>query len=217
MSSQVSTEIKNDWVGPKAKIWGFIFRSKPLRYVLGFYVFSNKQARVIKRLLRERLSKQGHVVDLGAGSGFYTAVAARMNKQVRVSAVDLSEAMLAKLEAQIEKKRLRDRVTIYRENVEQTSLRSNSADVIIASNLLHEVKTPMPLMKEMYRLVKDDGVVVATEFVDNPFGRFFLRHHNDDVHGPYGAEELRQAFIESGFSRVRVDLDRNRLLAIVSK
>jgi ubiquinone/menaquinone biosynthesis C-methylase UbiE len=138
--------VKNDWKGFKGRFWGYVFGSKFLRYVLGFYIFSNKHAAMIKSSLKEKLKNGGHFVDLGAGSGFYTVMATEINKNIKVSAVDISDVMLSKLKDQVEKKNLLNQVSIYKENVEKTSLPSGSADMIMASNLLHELTEPSNLM-----------------------------------------------------------------------
>lgn len=212
-----NVQVINDWSGFKGTFWGYVFRSPFLRYLFGFYIFSNKHGAIVRNLIKKRLKHGGYVVDLGAGSGYYTIMSASINPGVKVSAVDLSETMLNELKGQVARKKLQDQVVIYHENVEKTSIASNTADFIIASNLFHELITPNELIKEMNRLLKKGGVIVVTEFVDNDFGRKFLSHHNNQVHGPYSANEIKQYFVDNGFSNIEVDEHHNRLLVIVHK
>ena len=209
--------VENDWKGLKGRFWSSVFKSRTLRYILGFYIFSNKHAASSKKVLKEVLPEGGHVVDLGAGSGYYTVLATNINNNVRTTAVEISGVMLEKLKKEIQKRGLKERVTVLNENIEHTSIPSNSADLIILSNVLHEVVTPTSLIEEMNRILKKDGVILASEFYNNDFGRKFLSHHNDDVHGPYNVAELRGYFRAGNFSNIEINHHRNRLLAIVKK
>jgi ubiquinone/menaquinone biosynthesis C-methylase UbiE len=208
---------KTTWNGFKGKFWGFVFRSRIMRYLFGFYIFSNKHARQIKKTIKEKLKNGGYCVDLGAGSGFYTLMAAKVHAHAKIAAVDQSEVMLKQLKDLIHKNKLENRVEIYQENVENTSIASGVADLIIASNLLHELKTPDKFIGEMFRILKTDGTIVASEFVDNKFGKKFLSHHKEEVYGPYKLEDLKKYFLNQGFKNINIGQDNNRLLAIVKK
>lgn len=210
--------MKNEWQGFKGKFWGKVFVSPFLRYVFGFYIFSNKHAKIIKKTIKENLKDGSTLVDLGSGSGFYTILSSKINENGKIIAVDLSNTMLGRLKETMEKKGIGKNVEIRNEDIEHTTIAENTADIIVLSNVLHELKDARDIIKEMNRILKPGGVIIASEFIDNDFGRKFLSHHQDEVHGPYSPVELREFFDESKFfSKIDIDAHLNRVLAIVRK
>ncbi len=203
----------------KREIFGEkVFVSPFLRYVFGFYIFSNKHAKIIKNTLKENLKDNSTLIDLGAGSGFYTVLCSKLNKKCRIVSIDLSSTMLNRLKETLEKNKVGKNVKILKENVEKTSIEENSVDIVILSNVLHELKDPENIVVEMNRILKKGGIIIASEFIDNDFGRKFLSHHDNEVHGPYSESEVREMFEKDNrFSDIYINVHLNRVLAIVRK
>lgn len=210
--------MKNEWSGFKGKFWGEVFSSPTLRYLFGFYIFSNRHTRIMKKMIKSHLKDDSMLVDLGAGSGYFTILSAKCNRNASITAVDMSDMMLNRLRSSLIKKKLDKNVTILKENIEHTSIAANTADIIIISNVLHELKDPRDIVEEMNRILKPGGIILASEFLDNDFGRKFLSHHEDEVHGPYSEKEMFKYFNEKKyFKKVKIDKHINRLLCIVQK
>jgi len=118
---------------------------------------------------------QGEVVaDLGCGSGFYVLPAAQMvGNQGTVYAVDVVDAKLAatiSIANQFGYKNVR----VIKADLSKPILEipSNSCDLVIVGNILHEIGKKDELLKNIYRILKTPGRVVIVEWkkTATPFG-----------------------------------------------
>ncbi len=118
---------------------------------------------------------QGQVVaDLGCGSGFYVLPAAQMvGSSGMVYAVDVVESKLAatiSITSQFGYKN----VKIIQADLTRPFLdiTENSCDLVIAGNIFHEINQKDILLKNIYRILKSPGRLVAIEWKKTaaPFG-----------------------------------------------
>lgn len=209
--------VKNDWKGLKGNYQGFVLSSNFIRDKISPLIFGGKQNNKIKELMRNNLNSEGTFIDFGAGTGYYSFLALNMNKNISVKAVELSDTMLNIFEKKIRSKNLSDKINILKEDVTNTSLPSNIADLAIAANLFHELKYPEQLAKEIFRTLKKEGIVIITEFLDTLLGKIITSHHNKTVHGPYSKKKLQDIFSQAGFSDINVLESRGRILLYAKK
>lgn len=114
------------------------------------------------------------VADLGCGNGFYVLPAAQMvGKEGTVYAVDVQDSKLAatiSIANQFGYKNVR----VVKADLEKPLLDipENSCDLVIIGNILHEIGQKDPLIKNVYRILKTGGRVVAVEWkrTATPFG-----------------------------------------------
>ncbi len=118
---------------------------------------------------------QGQVVaDLGCGNGFYVLPAAQMiGPTGMVYAVDVQTSKLAatvSIANQFGYKNVR--VVQADLNKPLTDIAPSSCDLAIVGNILHEVDKKEELIKNIYRILKSPGRVVAVEWkrTATPFG-----------------------------------------------
>ena len=118
---------------------------------------------------------QGQIVaDLGCGNGFYVLPAAQMiGPTGTVYAVDVQTTKLAatiSIANQFGYKNVR----VVQANLGKPLLdiEPHSCDMAIVSNILHEITDPHELIKNMYRILKSPGRVLAVEWkrTATPFG-----------------------------------------------
>jgi ubiquinone/menaquinone biosynthesis C-methylase UbiE len=118
---------------------------------------------------------QGQVVaDLGCGNGFYVLPAAQMTGPTGiVYAVDVQTQKLAatmSIANQFGYKNVR----VMQANLGKPLLDINpgSCDLVIIGNILHEIEQKDELIKNVYRVLKSPGRVVAVEWkrTATPFG-----------------------------------------------
>lgn len=116
------------------------------------------------------------VIDLGAGSGFYTfAAAAKTGKEGRVYAVDIQPELLASIKSNAESLGLKQ-VQILAANLEKpqaVALKDNSVDIVIAANFLFQAsnsKARANMVKEIYRLLRPQGRLLVVEWQVDPKG-----------------------------------------------
>lgn len=137
-----------------------------------------------------------HVMDFGAGTGLITAQVAE--KAARVTAVDVSEAMLEKLAAKDE---LKGKVDIICQNIMEQSL-STKFDLIVSAMAMHHVEDTDKMLQRFAEHLKP-GAGVALADLDKEDGSF----HPEDAQGVYHHgfdRELFQSKLEAhGFKNIR--------------
>ncbi len=120
-------------------------------------------------LARFGLEDGQKVVDLGAGSGFYTLEAAkRVGASGRVYAVDVQKDLLERLRSMGAHQGLHN-IEIVWGNVEKiggTKLRESIADRIIASNILFQIEKPDEFALEVKRLLKPGGKLLVIDWTE---------------------------------------------------
>jgi len=128
-------------------------------------MFSNPATNLAKLGLVDGMK----VVDLGAGSGFYSFEAAkRVGASGRVYAVDVQKALLERLRSVGAGNGIRN-IEVVWGNVEKiggTKLREALADRVIASNVLFQVEKPDDFILEIKRLLKPKGKVLLIDWSD---------------------------------------------------
>lgn len=118
---------------------------------------------------------QGQVVaDLGCGNGFYVLPAAQMIGPTGiVYAVDVQTSKLAAT-VSIANQFGYKNVRVVQANLGKPLLdiEPNSCDLVIIGNILHETDQKEQLIKNVYRILKSPGRVVAVEWkrTATPFG-----------------------------------------------
>jgi SAM-dependent methyltransferase len=112
-----------------------------------------------------QIPAQATVLDLGAGAGLDTLIAARRTgAQGKVIAVDFSQAMLARArqalcEAQV------TNVDLFLGDAEQLPLEDNRVDVALVNGIFNLNPFRVRIFSELARVVKPGGAVYAGELV----------------------------------------------------
>lgn len=131
------------------------------------------------------LDESMHVMDFGAGTGLITQQVA--DKVGRVTAVDVSEAMLEKLAAKDE---LKDKVKICCQNIIKQPI-GTEFDLIVSAMAMHHVEDTDKMVQRFAEHLKR-GAKVALADLDEEDGTF----HPEDAEGVYHAGFDRKAFKE---------------------
>ncbi|MEI8249214.1 MAG: class I SAM-dependent methyltransferase [Candidatus Taylorbacteria bacterium] len=107
------------------------------------------------------------VVDLGAGSGFYSIEAAkRIGSSGRVYAVDVQKDLLERLRSIAATQGLHN-IEIMWGNAEKiggTKLRESIADRVVASNILFQIEKPDDFALEIKRILKPGGKLLVVDW-----------------------------------------------------
>jgi ubiquinone/menaquinone biosynthesis C-methylase UbiE len=107
------------------------------------------------------------VVDLGAGSGFYTFAAAKMAGPAgRVYSVDVVKELLERIRSTGATNGLRNIEVVWGncEKIGGTKLGEAVADRVIASNILFQVEKPDEFILEIKRILKPGGKVLVVDW-----------------------------------------------------
>ena len=129
-------------------------------------MFSDPASNLAKLGLNEGM----RVVDLGAGSGFYTFESARrVGGSGRVYAVDVFKDLLERIRSVGISNGLRNIEVIWGncEKIGGTKLGEGVADRVIASNILFQVEKPDEMILEIKRLLKVGGKVLVVDWSEH--------------------------------------------------
>lgn len=133
------------------------------------------------------VKKGESILDYGCGSGSYALAAANVVKDSgKVFAADIHPLAIKKLNRKIEKKDIKNTVTIETEL--DTGLKDAGIDRVLCFDMLHDVEDKKSLMEEFHRILKPNGILAfddhhATEtdikknITDNQL--FILLEEND--------------------------------------
>ncbi len=102
------------------------------------------------------------VLDYGCGPGSYTLPASRMaGKTGRVYALDMHPLALASVRRLRARRKLTNVTTILSDC--NTGLGESEVDVALLYDVLHDVEDPTPLLRELHRVLKPQGLLSASD------------------------------------------------------
>jgi ubiquinone/menaquinone biosynthesis C-methylase UbiE len=136
--------------------------------------------------------------DIGAGTGFITE--ALLKNELDVIAVDQSEEMLKFLSDKFSGS---GNIVLKQGNSSDLPVESGSVDYVFANMYLHHVEDPRTAIKEMVRILKEDGKLIITD-LDEHNHEFLLKEHKDRWMG-FKREHITDWFINAGLKDVSVD------------
>lgn len=144
------------------------------------------------------IEKDAVVLDVGAGTGFFTIPMAE-STNAAVYAMDPDSRMLGVIEGKAAEKGLAN-IVLLQEYLEELSLGSNSVDFAMASLILHEVKSLPTALEKLCDVLKPGGHLLCLEYqkdeaiVEGP--PMSIRIH---------LEALEDALTAAGFGLVRTN------------
>lgn len=112
------------------------------------------------------IKKGQTIADFGCGAGFYSLAAARFaGDDGIVYAIDIMPDRLAVTQSAAQHKGLKN-VTIIQADLEKPikDIDAVSCDLVVVSNILHQVGSKEALLRNMYYLLKTGGNVLAVEW-----------------------------------------------------
>lgn len=166
----------------------------------------------------QRISGNSVVLDVGAGSGYFSLAIAKKLNAGKVICFDLSEEMLQRLVYKARKEDLEDRIRVMKGEASSLELKDESVDLVVSNFVLHEVSSPEVILREMTRVLKPNGWVVITDFLSNTIvGNLEVRAHSAEAHGPFGVDELDSLFVKSGLKDVKVSAEKSWIVGIGKK
>lgn len=112
------------------------------------------------------------VIDVGCGTGNFLPFLMKINASI--TAVDSSPAMLEKAKKKTSEY---ENIDFYICEADSIPLDNNTTDVCFLNMVLHHAPKPDEVFKEIYRLLKNKGVVIVTDFIE---------HSDETMRGKYG-------------------------------
>jgi phosphatidylethanolamine/phosphatidyl-N-methylethanolamine N-methyltransferase len=114
------------------------------------------QAGRVAAVARMNIGPGHHVLEVGVGTGLNTSL---YPAECRVTAIDLSDAMLDKARARIGREGLRH-VRVIEMDAEKMTFESDSFDSVYAPYLISVVADPIAVVREMSRVCRPGGRIV---------------------------------------------------------
>jgi protein-L-isoaspartate O-methyltransferase len=115
-------------------------------------------------LIKNLAVKPGMLVaDIGAGSGYHSAILSKMVGKGTVFAVDVEREMIAYLQARIKREKLSQIVPVLCTE-KSVSLPENTIDLILLVDVYHEFSYPYEMALSMLSSLKPGGKLVLVEF-----------------------------------------------------
>ncbi|MDD3876798.1 MAG: class I SAM-dependent methyltransferase [Bacteroidales bacterium] len=102
------------------------------------------------------------IIDLGAGTAFFSIPFAKSFPQCKIFAYDVSDIMIEWMEKNIVPKFN----NIFPLKMEENNVPNddNAADVVFMVNVHHELETPEKTLNECYRLLKQGGIIAISDW-----------------------------------------------------
>jgi ubiquinone/menaquinone biosynthesis C-methylase UbiE len=114
------------------------------------------------------LKKGATFLDVACGWGHYSLVAADIvGKDGQVYAVDLWEEGISSLRKEADSKGIQNLTTFVSDAAQSIPVENDCVDVCLMATVLHDFvgdKVKRPVMKEIVRVMKPDGVLAVVEF-----------------------------------------------------
>jgi ubiquinone/menaquinone biosynthesis C-methylase UbiE len=99
----------------------------------------------------------GTILDLGTGPGHLPVEIVRRRPEVRIIGIDLSKKLIEMARANAAKAGFSHQLSFEVGNSAGLHFENDAFDMVISTGMLHSLKDPVKVLKEIYRLLKDGG------------------------------------------------------------
>jgi cyclopropane fatty-acyl-phospholipid synthase-like methyltransferase len=142
-------------------------------------------------------TKEMNVLDFGSGTGLLLSeIAPYVGK---ITAVDISPAMIAVLESKKEK--IKCPLQIVQMDLTKETL-NTKFDAIISSMTIHHIEDTLALFKKFHSLLKNNGIIAVAD-LDTEDGSF----HTEDTgvfHNGFDREDFVEMVKNAGFKDIKI-------------
>ena len=107
------------------------------------------------------------VADFGAGSGFFSvALAKRVGYSGKIYALDIREEALEAIRSRAKSFRLLniDAIKVDLEHERGSTLKNDTMDKVIISNILFQAENKKNIIEEAYRILRPEGLAIVIEW-----------------------------------------------------
>lgn len=205
----------SEWVGLRGRI-GARYLNSVFRRISEVLFLGDLRRRLLQRL-PELLKGNDVVLDIGAGSGYFSIPIAERLKGGKIICIDLSSTMLAELKRKAKKRGVYEKIEPRLGNAYKLEVDDSSVDLATSNGVFHELAEPEKVLVEIERVLKPGGFVVISDFRDTSLGKRIAARHRKEAHGPFSPEEFKAILGKAGFITVEVDVVRHWVLAVGQK
>lgn len=133
--------------------------------------------KVVSDVLKKNGVVEGKIIDLGTGSGWLSIELARENRNLQIVGVDISKQMLILARQNIKSFLYTPSIiNLVEANVKRLPFRDDSFDAAVSyASLHHWSGNLLEIFEEIYRIVKNKGLVVIHDLKRDDKNLLFLR------------------------------------------
>ncbi len=143
---------------------------------------------------------EGTILEAGTGKGHFTVALARQGHGLTTFDISPEEQHFALLNVRY--LGLENLVRFVIEDGEHLSFADASFDVVLSVNMLHHLKNPFQVMKEIVRVLSRTGKIVLSDFTEEGFALTEKIHEGEGKQHPRGVvsmEEIGAFLTDRGF------------------
>jgi ubiquinone/menaquinone biosynthesis C-methylase UbiE len=155
------------------------------------------------------LIKSDILVDIGAGTGFFSIPFVGYTKNGKVFACDVSDIMIEWMKDNICPKYLN--IVPVKMDEQTVPLEDGLADLVYMINLHHELDSPDEILKESFRLLRKNGKIFIVDWkkVDMSQG--------PPIHLRYLPEQVKDQLIRVGFEELCIDNEMAKHFLVIAE
>ncbi len=149
------------------------------------------------------------LIDIGAGTGFFSIPFLRYLKNGKIFACDISDIMIQWMNDNICPKYPNIVPVKMEEN--KVPLKDGIADLLYMINLHHELEKPEEMLKQSLRLLKNNGKIFIVDWkkVEMPEG--------PPLHLRYSPEKVHAQLASSGFKKISIYKEMPKHFLIIAE
>ncbi|MBE9466693.1 MAG: class I SAM-dependent methyltransferase [Bacteroidetes bacterium] len=136
------------------------------------------------------------IIDLGAGTGFFSTHFAEIYKQSKVYACDISDTMVDWMKENLLPKY--DNIIPLKMEDSCVHLNNDFADFLFMINLHHELDSPQKTLNECCRLLKSNGKIAISDWKKEK------TEQGPSIELRYDAKEVKEQLIVAGFNKISI-------------
>ena len=118
----------------------------------------------VERLL-ELGAGDGRFLDVGTGPAHIPILLAQRLPTVEIVGVDLSPNMLELGDFHIAEAGLTDRITLAQADAKSLPYPSQFFDGVISNSIVHHIPDPLPVLREVGRVIRPDGLLLIRDLI----------------------------------------------------
>ena len=102
--------------------------------------------------------KEGKLLDLGTGPGYLPVEIIKRAPKIQIVGIDLSRKLIRMARIRARSENLSKHLIFEVANAANLRFGNDSFDMVISTGMLHSLKRPSKVLKEIYRVLKPDGI-----------------------------------------------------------
>jgi ubiquinone/menaquinone biosynthesis C-methylase UbiE len=100
----------------------------------------------------------GRMLDLGCGPAYLSIEIVKQSAGINIVGIDLCGKLIQVAQANVAKAGLSERLRFETGNAAKLHFEDASFDMVLSTGMLHSLKHPLQVLKEIHRLLKKDGM-----------------------------------------------------------